>query len=92
MDRRRHCSPAHKRGSGINNPGLSHRYHQRVFLTPSWPEIYVQDSERRHGLDRAMEEYTRLLKTYPTLGYNMDILPKISLKERADFILSALNR
>ena len=35
-------------------PGQSHRYHRRVFLAPPWPEIYVTDRERRHGLDRAL--------------------------------------
>jgi hypothetical protein len=31
----------------------SHRFHQRVFLTPPWPEIYRTDPERRHDLDSA---------------------------------------
>jgi predicted ATPase len=33
--------------------GQSHRYHCRVFLAPPWPEIYVTDPERRHGLEGA---------------------------------------
>lgn len=68
-----------------------HRYHRRVFLTPPWPQIYVQDSERRHSLDSAMSEYLRLLEAYPALGYDVSILPKIGVVERADFVLSALN-
>ena len=70
--------------------GQSHRYHRRVFLAPPWPEIYVTDAERRHGLDRALAEYCRLLETYPSLGYEVSILPKIGVPERADFVLSAL--
>lgn len=31
----------------------SHRYHSRIFLAPPWPEIYVQDEERRHSMDEA---------------------------------------
>jgi predicted ATPase len=27
--------------------GGAHRYHKRVFITPPWPEIYVEDAERR---------------------------------------------
>jgi predicted ATPase len=61
-----------------------------VFLTPPWPEIYVTDPERRHGLDRALAEYCRLLEVYPSLGYEVSILPKIGVPERADFVLSAL--
>ncbi|MDB5527545.1 MAG: ATPase [Devosia sp.] len=64
----------------------AHRYHHRVFLTPPWPEIYVTDPERRHGLAEAEAEYANLLQVYPSLGYEPIILPKISVTERADFI------
>jgi predicted ATPase len=70
--------------------GQSHRYHRRVFLTPPWPEIYVTDSERRHGLNAAVAEYQRLLDVYPSLNYEVTILPKVSVHERADFVLHAL--
>jgi predicted ATPase len=70
--------------------GQAHRYHHRVFLAPHGPEIYVTDAERRHGLDRAIAEYERLLNIYPSLGYEVTILPKISVPERADFVLNAL--
>ncbi len=70
--------------------GRAHRYHRRVFLTPPWPEIYVTDPERRHGLDAAMTEYQRLLGVYPSLGYEVTILPKVSVLERADFVLHTL--
>jgi predicted ATPase len=68
----------------------AHRYHRRVFLAPPWPEIYVTDRERRHGLDAAITEYQRLLEVYPSLGYEVMILPKISAPERADFVLHNL--
>jgi hypothetical protein len=32
-------------------------------------------------------EYDRLLTVYPSLGYEIILLPKISVSERADFIL-----
>jgi predicted ATPase len=70
--------------------GQAHRYHHRVFLAPPWPEIYVTDTERRHGLDTAIAEYERLLNIYLSLGYEVTILPKISVPERADFVLNAL--
>lgn len=70
--------------------GQPHRYHRRVFLTPPWPEIYATDAERRHDLDAALAEYERLLRVYPALGYEVVILPKIGVSERADFILHAL--
>ena len=72
--------------------GPSHRYHRRVFLAPPWPEIYVQDAERRHGLDSAISEYSRLLEVYPSQGYEVSILPKASVTQRADFVLDKLAR
>lgn len=68
----------------------THRYHRCVFLAPPWPEIYVQDSERRHDLNMATAEYMRLLDAYPSLGYEVSILPKASVAERADFVLNSL--
>ncbi len=70
--------------------GQAHRYHHRIFLTPTWPEIYVTDAERRHGLNDAVAEYQRLLDLYPSLGYEVTILPKVGVAERADFILHIL--
>jgi predicted ATPase len=57
---------------------------------PPWPEIYVQDAERRHGLDSAISEYSRLLGVYQSLGYQLSILPKASVAQRADFVLAML--
>jgi len=70
--------------------GMVHRYHRRVFLTPPWPEIYVTDPERRHGLAEAEAEYADLLRVYPSLGYDVFILPKVSVAERADFVEQTL--
>lgn len=66
------------------------RYHQRVFLAPPWPEIYVTDSERRHSLDAGVAEYHRLVDAYPALGYEVTILPKVGVAERAEFVLRTL--
>jgi predicted ATPase len=72
--------------------GQAHRYHQQVFLAPPWPGIYVTDSERRHGLNAAVAEYQRLLDLFPSLGYEVTILPKVSVPERADFVVDSLTR
>ena len=70
--------------------GRTRRYHRRVFLAPPWPEIYVTDPERRHGLDAALAEYTRLLEVYPSLGYEVFVLPKAKVAERADYVMNTL--
>jgi predicted ATPase len=70
--------------------GRAGRYHRRVFLAPPWSEIYRTDSERRHGLAEARAEYERLAAAYPALGYEVRILPKVSVEARADLVLSVL--
>jgi predicted ATPase len=70
--------------------GQRHRYHKRVFLAPPWREIHQPDAERRHDFDAAVAEYMRLLAVYPLLGYEVTILPKVGVSERADFVLRTL--
>lgn len=67
------------------------QYHRRVFMLPPWPEIYVQDNERRHDLGQASSEYERLLKVYPAYGYDLQFVPMLTVPQRADFVLSQLN-
>jgi predicted ATPase len=68
----------------------SRRFRKSVFLTPPWPEIYVTDAERPHGLDAAVKEYEHLLIAYPKLGYRTIVLPKIDVASRADFVTRTL--
>jgi predicted ATPase len=68
-----------------------HRYHREVFLTPPWPEIYRQDADRRHDIAAALDEYERLLAAYLRLGYDVVILPKAPVEDRADFLLERLD-
>jgi len=65
-------------------------FHREVFLTPPWPEIYQVDPERRHHFQHAVAEYQRLLIIYPELGFRIRVLPKLSVEERATFVLDRL--
>ncbi|MDQ8729992.1 AAA family ATPase [Bradyrhizobium sp. LHD-71] len=80
----------HSSGEPAAGTISAHRFHRQAFLTPPWPEIYVTDAERPHAYEAAVEEYRRLLKAYPALGYEPLVLPKVSVGERADFILKSL--
>lgn len=66
------------------------RYHRQVFLTPPWPDIFVGDGARRHGLEDGIAEYHRLVTSYTALDYQVCIVPKTGVVERADFVLSQL--
>jgi predicted ATPase len=69
---------------------VAHPYHSRMFMAPPWPEIYAGDGERRHSFEDASAEYGRLASAYPALGYDVVLLPKLSVRERADYVLSSL--
>ncbi|GHA21362.1 ATPase [Devosia pacifica] len=72
--------------------GSRAQYHRQVFMAPPWPELFARDDARRHDLDSAVAEYQRLLSAYGSLGYQTILLPKISVSERADFVLSHLEQ
>jgi predicted ATPase len=69
---------------------LVHRYYPTVFMTPPWPEIITPDPERKLGWAEAVAEYERLMLAYPKLGYRTVVLPKVSVEERADAVLTEL--
>lgn len=69
--------------------GIRH-YDDPVFLAPPWPELFANDSERRHGFDEARAEYERLEKAFADLGYAVRPLPKASVGDRLDFVLGQL--
>lgn len=59
-----------------------------VFLVPPWPEIYVQDDERRHDFAAAERAYLHLAEAYRRRGYQTLVLPKLPVPERVDFLLT----
>ena len=59
-------------------------------MTPPWPEIYGNDADRQHDLQQATEEYERLLVAFSSLGYAIEVLPKIGVVQRADLIIEGL--
>lgn len=66
---------------------IRHRYSNPIFLAPPWPELFASDAERRHDFASAVAEYDRLAAAYPALGYDVILLPKVSVAERLAFIL-----
>jgi len=58
------------------------RYDPVVLMAPPWPEIYVQDADRTHGLATAIQEYDRLLRDYPRAGYRIELLRSAPVAER----------
>jgi predicted ATPase len=77
-------------GGGWPEGDFAHAYGPLVFLAPPWPEIYVGDPERRHGLAEAEGEYRRLAAAYARLGYETVVLPKADVAARLRFVLARL--
>ena len=67
-----------------------YRYGRRVFLVPPWRELFAGDSERRHGFEAAVAEYAALMASYPAHGYEVVVVPRGSVRERADFLEEAV--
>lgn len=69
----------------------THRFHHTIFFTPPWQAIYHQDNERQHSFDDAVLEYDRLMQFYPKQGYHIELLPKIQVNARCDYLLKKLD-
>lgn len=66
------------------------QYASKVYFTPPWPEIYLNDSARQHSFHDAVNEYHRLEIGYPRHGYEIHVLPKTSVENRVDLITEGL--
>lgn len=65
-------------------------YWPTVFLVPPWRELFETDTERRHSFEDAEAEFYRLAEAYPSLGYKIAELPRVSVEERANQLLDML--
>lgn len=61
--------------------------YNKVFHFPIWDDIFVSDNERYENIDEAKKIDFHLQQTYKNLGYNLIHVPKLSIEERANFIL-----
>ena len=74
----------------FQNAAQKFRYNHIVFLVPPWEEIFLNDPERTHSFVSAKKEFEELLVKYKSFGYETVLVPKVSIKDRADFILQKL--
>ncbi len=66
------------------------RYNNKVLLLEPWEEIYENDDERKMTFEQALDFHHTLTQIYTSLNYDLCIVPKCSIKERAEFIKSQL--
>lgn len=76
--------------SEINNNIKKCNYNSRVFYTPFWKNIYKKDNERKEEIEQAIKIGSAIMSVYQSKGYEMIEIPKISIEERANFIISKI--
>ncbi|MAR40084.1 MAG: hypothetical protein CMD22_05390 [Flavobacteriales bacterium] len=64
------------------------RYNTKVFYTPIWEKIYVNDKQRKESIEQAKIIENVLLSSYRFYNYQLIKVPKDSVEERANFILA----
>ena len=65
-------------------------YHSTVFFLPIWKEIYLQDEQRLQSFEEAKKLQFLLLKTYKKLDFSIELLPKLAISKRVQFIESKI--
>lgn len=68
----------------------NYRYNKMVFVLPPWLEIYAKDSERKQDWEEAVITHRKMIETYGNYGYEIIEVPKVSVKERVDFVLNKI--
>lgn len=65
-------------------------YCRQVFIFPPWKEIYANDTERKQDFIEAVATYHAMMNAYTRFGYDLIEVPKVSVLERAEFIIGKL--
>ncbi|MDT0293091.1 ATP-binding protein [Mesonia ostreae] len=71
----------------FDDANVEYKYDQ-VFILPIWEAIYISDNERYEDLEEAKKIQQQLIKTYTQLGYDLIEVPKSSVEQRVEFILT----
>lgn len=66
-----------------------HSY-SKIFVLPPWEEIYESDEARYENFEQAKLIFAHLLETYQKYGYELIEVPRGTVEERIQFILSQL--
>lgn len=67
-----------------------YRYAPEVLMLPPWPDIYRHDQERKQTLAEAERTFQVLWDTYHDQGYRPLLVPRGTIRERRDWVLSHL--
>ena len=63
-----------------------YRYFNKVFIAPPWEDIYQNDEERMEDFNTSIEVHKYMVSTYESFGYEIVLIPKVSVNKRIIFI------
>ena len=66
---------------------LKYKYYKNIFFAPAWENIYKNDNKRNEDYKTAELIGKILLETYKQCKYNVIMIPKTSVKKRAQFVI-----
>ncbi len=66
------------------------RYNNPVFMLPPWPEIYLQDEERRESYEHSVITYEMLKCVFNDYDYKLVEVPKVTVEKRVDILVSTV--
>lgn len=68
----------------------NYKYAPQVFVTPPWPEIFVNDPIRSETFEEACRIHEVVVETYISLNYQIIELPLLPVKQRMKYLLQNL--
>ena len=68
-----------------------YRYNRQVFILPPWENIYHTDKERKQSFNEAIDTYYVMKDVYKDAGYTLIEVPKLTVTERRNFVISSIN-
>lgn len=74
----------------LNECSLKYRYAPNVFVTPPWPEIFINDTIRSETYEEALRIHEFIVETYIGLNYQIVELPLLPVKQRMEYLLQTL--
>ena len=68
-----------------------YRYNKKVFFLEPWKEIYVNDVVRVEPFEFALKVSDNIKNAYLEFGYEVVVVPKVSVEKRVEFVLNQIN-
>ena len=72
--------------------GYASCYNSIVFICPPWQDIFVNDQQRPESFNESQHIHHLLQEVYRNLNFKVIDVPRLSVSERVNFILSMIKR